>query len=141
MNWELLIPTTLATLVAVVGWIVAHRSNAARDIRNKQREIRVKYLTEIYEVLWELGRNVDIIPTHREVENAVSRIQLYGSERQIKLCEKFVREITETGAATYTDLTVDIRNSVREELGLDIVSTNLNLLKIEPVSRADSSAG
>lgn len=34
MDWKLLIPTTIATLAAVIGWIVAHKLNAARDVRN-----------------------------------------------------------------------------------------------------------
>ncbi|WP_152597747.1 hypothetical protein [Novilysobacter arseniciresistens] len=135
MNWEILIPTTIATVVAVAGWIVAHKSNAARDVRNKQREIRVQNLAEIYDVLLELGRNINIVPNHRDVERAVNRIHLYGNVKQIRLCEKFVQDITETGKATHTDLTVEIRNSIREDLGLDIVSTGLSLLKIEPIDR------
>ncbi|MGH8073756.1 MAG: hypothetical protein ACREO4_06755 [Lysobacter sp.] len=140
MNWEMLISTTIATVVAVVGWIVAHKSTAARDVRNKQREIRVKNLAEIYDVLLELGRNVDILPNHRDVERAVSRIHLYGNAKQIQLCEKFVRDITETGGAIHTDLTVEIRNSIREDLGLNIVSTSLNLLKIEPIVKVPTAS-
>jgi heme/copper-type cytochrome/quinol oxidase subunit 2 len=132
MKWITLIPTTIATLVAVVGWIVAYRFSSARDIKNKQREIRVKYLAEIYDVLLELGRNVDILGNYREVERAVSYIHLYGNAKQVSLCEAFVRDLTQTGGANQTELVVEIRNSIREELGLEILSTKLNLLKVTP---------
>lgn len=136
MKWVTLIPTTIATLVAVAGWIVAYKFNSARDIKNKQREIRVKHLAEIYDVLLELGRNVDILGNYQEVEKAVSYIHLYGNAKQVSLCESFVRDLTETGGANQTKLVVEIRNSIREELGLEILSTKLNLLKITPKAKS-----
>ncbi|MGO3670088.1 hypothetical protein ACTXK7_03785 [Vreelandella alkaliphila] len=132
MDWKLLIPTTIATLAAVIGWIVAHKLNAARDVRNKQREIRLKYLSEAYDVFIELGRNVDILGNYREVERAISYIHLYGNTKQVELCDKFVNDIALSGSANHTELVVEVRNFIRSELGLRVLSTKLNLLKVTP---------
>lgn len=140
MDLIMLIPVTMATLVAVVGWIVAHKLNADRDVRNKQREIRVKYLVEVYETLLELGRNVNILGNYRDVEKAVNYIQLFGNAKQVELCEKFVKEVTGAGKANHTDLAVEIRNSIREEIGLKIINSNLTLLKIIPKNEIGSQA-
>ena len=118
MDWKLLIPTTIATLAAVIGWVVAHKLNAARDVRNKQREIRLKYLSEAYDVFIELGRNVDILGNYREVERAISYIHLYGNTKQVELCDKFVNDIALSGSANHTESVVEVRNFIRSELGL-----------------------
>ncbi|AYF32790.1 hypothetical protein CUU95_02645 [Vreelandella alkaliphila] len=132
MDWKLLIPTTIATLAAVIGWVVAHKLNAARDVRNKQREIRLKYLSEAYDVFIELGRNVDILGNYREVERAISYIHSYGNTKQVELCDKFVNDIALSGSANHTELVVEVRNFIRSELGLRVLSTKLNLLKVTP---------
>lgn len=132
MDWKLLIPTTVATLAAVIGWVVAHKLNAARDVRNKQREIRLKYLSEAYDVFIEIGRNVDILGNYREVERAISYIHLYGNTKQVELCDKFVNDIALSGSANHTELVVEVRNFIRSELGLRVLSTKLNLLKVTP---------
>lgn len=132
MDWKLLIPTTIATLAAVIGWVVAHKLNAARDVRNKQCEIRLKYLSEAYDVFIELGRNVDILGNYREVERAISYIHLYGNTKQVELCDKFVNDIALSGSANHTELVVEVRNFIRSELGLRVLSTKLNLLKVTP---------
>lgn len=132
MDWKILIPTTIATMVAIIGWVVAHKFNAERDVKNKQRELRIKHLAESYEVFIELGRNIDILGNYREVERAISHIHLYGNTKQIELCEKFVNEIALLGNANHTELVIEIRNFIREELGLQILNTKLSLLKITP---------
>ncbi|MGI2117857.1 hypothetical protein [Shewanella oncorhynchi] len=81
MDWKILIPTTIATMVAIIGWVVAHKFNAERDVKNKQRELRIKHLAESYEVFIELGRNIDILGNYREVERAISYIHLYGNTK------------------------------------------------------------
>lgn len=132
MDWKILVPTTIATAVAVIGWVVAHKLNAERDIKNKQREIRIKYLSEAYDVFIELGRNIDILGNYREVERAIGYIHLYGNSKQVELCEKFMNDLTLSGNANHTDLVIEIRNFIRSELGLKILSTKLSLLKITP---------
>ena len=51
MNFGLLIPLLVTTLVAILGWVVAHAFARSRDRANKQREIRVNYLIQAYRQL------------------------------------------------------------------------------------------
>ena len=46
VNWQLLIPLVVTTIVAISGWIVGHRLNSERDLQNKRIELRIKYLLE-----------------------------------------------------------------------------------------------
>ena len=44
MNWSLLIPLIVTTIIAVAGWVVGHRLNAERDLHNKRVELRVSWV-------------------------------------------------------------------------------------------------
>ena len=61
MNWQLLIPLLITTVVAVVGWLIAHALAAARDRANKRREMRVAVLIEAYRALIGIGIPKDIL--------------------------------------------------------------------------------
>tara|TARA_B100000745_G_C20128451_1_gene386604 strand:+ start:1106 stop:1510 length:405 start_codon:yes stop_codon:yes gene_type:complete len=132
MSWQLLIPAVIASTVAIIGWVIGHRLNAERDLKNSQRELRLKHLIRVYEVLLELGRNVDILGNYRDVEKAVHDIQLFGTPKHIELCRRFIGEIAENGKSDHTELTVEIRNFIRSELDLKIMDDKHLSLKITP---------
>jgi hypothetical protein len=46
MNFPLLQPLLVTTLVAATSWYVALRLSVSRDHTNKRRELRVKYLID-----------------------------------------------------------------------------------------------
>lgn len=135
MNWQIFIPTILASLFALIGWIIVHRFNSERDLKNKQRELRIKYIIEAYSIFTELGRNKNILGNYKEVERAIHNIQLLGTPKQIELCKKFVVEIVEEGKTDHTDLTIELRNFVRKELGLTVIDRKLISLIITPTDQ------
>ena len=83
INWGLLLPLLVTSVVAVFGWIVGHRLNAERDLHNKRVELRIKFLLEAYRKLeasieQEINReNLNVL------ESAISDIQLLGSPEQV----------------------------------------------------------
>ncbi len=83
VNWSLLIPLIVTTIVAVSGWVAGHRLNAERDLHNKRVELRIQYLLEAYRNLeasveTEISReNLDVL------ESAISDIQLLGTPAQV----------------------------------------------------------
>ncbi|MCG7540241.1 hypothetical protein [Pseudoalteromonas sp. OF7H-1] len=139
MEWKILIPVCIASIVAVVGWVIGHKLNSDRDLRNNQRELRLKYLIEAYDVFHELGRNINILGNYLQVEKAVNNIMLIGTPRQIELCKKFVQEVTSNNGSNHTELVVEIRNFIRAELGLKIIDKELMALKIEPRKNIDKA--
>ncbi|EOW9093111.1 hypothetical protein ACPFUQ_003704, partial [Vibrio cholerae] len=134
MSWQFLFPVIVSILLAVFGWVVGHKLTSQRDIRNKQRELRVKYLLEAYEVLMVLGRNGKILLNYKEVERAVFIIEVFGTKEQIELTRRFTKEMAENSNSNFTELVVCIRDYIRDELGLDNIGEGINMLRIEPMS-------
>lgn len=132
MNWQLIIPIAITIVLAVAGWVVGHKLTSQRDIKNKQREIRIKYLLEAYEALMVLGRNGTILPNHKEVEWAVFIIEMFGTPKQVELSRNFTKEMAESNNSNFTELVVSIRNFVRVELGLKDLGEGINILRIDP---------
>ena len=118
MNWELLGPLLVTTLVAVVGWVAAHRFAAARDRANKRRDVILERLVDAYLSLEGSANRPKERADHRVVERAVAEIQLWGSARQAELARSFGETVAETGDARLTDLLEELRKQLRCELGL-----------------------
>jgi hypothetical protein len=138
MEWKILIPASIASIVAVVGWVIGHRFNSERDLKNNQRQLRLKYLIEAYDTFLELGGNVDILGNYRAVEKSVHDLQLFGTPEHIRLCKKFVDDVTTDGKANHNELVIAIRNFIRDELGLEIMDEKHFSLKIEPIKKNET---
>ena len=132
LNWGLLLPLLVTTIVAISGWIVGHRLNAERDLHNKRVELRIKYLLEAYRKLeasveQEVNReNLDVL------ESAISDIQLLGSPDQVEKVlawsAQFVGEKAHENV-NLQDLLEDLRSSLRRELGLEEIRQNIRHVK------------
>lgn len=138
MNWQLVIPTIITTIFVVIGWVVGHKLNSDRDLKNSQRQLRLKFLIDAHDAFIELGRNVDILGNYREIEKSIMYIQLFGTQHQIELSSKFIDDLTKTKNADQTDLVIELRNFIRNELGLGVVNNRLNLLKITPLKNTEN---
>jgi len=132
MNFELLLPLLITTLVAILGWIVAHRLAAKRDVANKRRELRTNYLINAYRKL-ESSAN----PLHPQarwecLELAIADIQLFGTPRQVKMAIDFAKTMEKDNSASADDLLFDLRRSLRAELQLEPVDANITYLRFIP---------
>lgn len=132
MSWQLIIPVAITIVLAIAGWVVGHKLTSQRDIKNKQREIRIKYLIDAYEALMVAGRNRTILPNHKEVERSVFIIEMFGTPKQVELSRKFTKEMAESNNSNFTELVVSLRNFVRTELGLKNLGEEINILRIDP---------
>ncbi len=121
MNWQLLIPLLVTTLVAVAGWMAAHRFNSQRDLRSKRREIRVDYLIRAYQRL-EAGacrEALDASNDRRDFESAVADIQLFGTNDQVRMAKEMAAAIAERRIdASAGPLLLSLRDALRRELDL-----------------------
>jgi len=121
MNWQLLLPLLATTCVAMIGWVVVHRLNARRDVENKRREIRVKYLIDAY-------RNIEAGTVRvggtgesefgRPFESAIADILLFGNLDQIKKAKELALEIADKKIGITAPLLYLLRDDLRRELGL-----------------------
>jgi len=131
MNWSLLAPMLVTTIVAIVGWLALHRLSAARDRANKRRELRVHYLIDAYRKLENAGNREASIRDYADAfESAVADIQLFGSPEQVKLARKFALDFAAQGAATLDPLLNSLRADLRQELQLPPLEESITYLRI-----------
>ncbi|WP_244655768.1 hypothetical protein [Sphingomonas sp. CFBP 13603] len=75
------------------------------------------------------------------VEAALSDIILLGTEEQVRLADKAVRELVAGHPVHTHDLVVSLRNFVREALDLDPIPTDLKIPMQGPTRPASSGGG
>lgn len=128
MNWQLLAPLLVTTVVAIVGWYAAHRHAAARDRIGKRREMIVQHLITAYR---QLEPYHDVTPGNaREMERAIADIQLLGSPEQVHLAQEFALAFARNGTALLDPLLLSLRAALRSELGLPPVEGGLKYLRV-----------
>jgi len=105
----------LAVAIAIAGWIFGYISSSKLNLKNKKKEMRIQYLIEVYETLSNSCLRMEYSP---DIEMAVTKIQLFGSEEQIKLTHDFLTEFSQNYTATYDELLQKLRDDLRRELNL-----------------------
>ena len=121
MNWQLLVPLLVTTIVATLGWYVAHALNSRRDRSNKRREIRVQYLIEAYRRLEAGTCRGPIHSTEfgKGFESAIADIQLFGTSEHAHLARDLATAIaTRQDGASAGPLLLSLRDALRGELSL-----------------------
>ena len=106
--------------VGVVVVALTHRLTEHRDVSAEQRSQRVGYLVTAFRVLANAS-HADLPSIRKEVEQAVSDIQLFGSAQQIELvhafCDSFAEQAEQPTFAVELDpLLASLRDSLRREL-------------------------
>jgi hypothetical protein len=131
MDWKLFAQLVVTFAVAALGWWAAHAFTSRRDIANERRKQTLSYLLEAYRKLDACAHRSgsDHWPTFA---SAIADIQLLGTARQISLVQQIARDITKGNGqdVSMDELLTDIRQSLRAELGLDAVKTELVYLRI-----------
>jgi len=129
-----------AVVLALFGWWWVHKLNATRDRINAERAMRVTELAKVYSILLRVGiygtltKRDDsgrITWVNEELEDAVGKIYLYGTKRQVDLTQKYVQSWADTNGADGTELLNAIREHVRESLGLPPVHGTPAYLRVE----------
>ncbi len=122
MNQELI----LTIIVAFSGWIIVHQFNSRRDANNKRKEIRLTYLMAAYRNLENASsRTKEEIEKGigREFESSIADIQLFGTEKQVQMALAIIHKLSnENSDASVGSLLSNLRNELRKELGLKIIS-------------------
>jgi hypothetical protein len=132
MNYALLIPLLVTTVVAIIGWIAGHLLTAARDRANKRRELRVQFLIDAYRKL-EAAANRDgnQEPDWPAFETAIADIQLFGTKSQVENATTFADEFASKGTYSLSRLLMDLRSDLREELRLEPIKGTIMHLRVE----------
>jgi hypothetical protein len=122
----------------ILGWFAAHQLTARRDRINKRRELRAKYLIEVWRKL-ERSRVRPEGSNHAELEEAVADLQLFGTPHQVELARRFCLEMAGEQQSSPDQLLLDLRNDLRRDLGLAPVSAPIQWLRLHPKPSADAA--
>jgi len=118
MFLDLLVPLLVTTLVAIVGWFVAHRLAAGRDRANKRRELRVSFLIDAYRRLEFASHREPDSETVKALESALADIQLMGSPDQVAMISDYLNALNSNPTTDPGPLLESLRKDLRKELKL-----------------------
>lgn len=125
--------------VAIIGGLVAHWLTIWRDRRNKRKEQRIQYLIEAYRRLSKASHHPRLYEIAEEVQSAVNDIQLFGTEKQIRLAEKFAFDLANNKVAQADELFGELRDDLRSELKLPKTPSKFFSLRIQPEEKGKKS--
>lgn len=115
-EWLSVAGPSLAAIVAVVGWLIAHRLHVARDRANKRRDLITAYLLEAYRRM-EAASNREEKSEDQAVafESAIADIQLLGTAGEVEAISNWLNSHREN---SIDQVLKHLRDNLRRELGL-----------------------
>ena len=119
MNWTNYTSLIIPSVLLVIGWIITHQLAAWRDLANKRREQRVKYLIESFRTITRvLNRQDSLSQIGEELERALSDIQFLGNEEQIKAAYSIAGVLGDSSRdVNFAPLIYALRRELRKEMG------------------------
>jgi hypothetical protein len=132
-------PYIPGTAVVAFGWWCVHRLNSARDRINSERTIRTTELAKVYAILLRTGIYGTLTKTdetgkvtwiNEELEDAIGKIYLYGTNELVALTQQYVESWSKTQGANGTELLNNIRDHIRKSLGLDPIVGTPHYLRV-----------
>ena len=117
-------------LLALAGWIAAHRFTSRRDMDNKKRELTADHLIGAYRILTQeiMHRYLDVEKLNR-LENVLMDIQLFWSETQIGYALEIIDMITQKKDSDMHPLINSLRHDLRDQLNLSSINGNVTWLR------------
>lgn len=136
--WEKLFPLVAMTIIGLVGYLLVDWLAAKRDRTNKQRDLRTEYLISTYSKLANVSERPLRLGSQYvlDLETAMADIQLFGCDSQIADANKLMTDLANSDSATETscslnELLKDLRDDLREEMGLPKIEKNVQWLCVE----------
>jgi hypothetical protein len=121
----------IPVLVALAVVTLTHFFTVRREIESRRREQRIGYLVAAYRGLAKANNHPKLWEVADDLEQAISDIQLFGTPEQIQLARRFGEDLGKTQEAELNSLLLELRNSLRRELGQTDVSTPVLWLKVK----------
>ena len=137
---NLLFPLIITSILTISGWLVGSYLNSNRDYDNKLRDIKLSYLIDAYRKL----ANASQRTTNRDhfkfdMESAISDIQLFGTNEQIKKLNIALDKVSINQRGIELDPVLnDLRNSLRKEINLNPIESTVRWIRIDETGTDDS---
>ena len=111
----------ISSVIVVAGWVITHWLSARRDLANRRREQRLRYLVETFRVFVKAMNRQDRLTTMAdELERALADMQFLGNREQIAAAYGVAGRMGDTSQAVeFAPLIYALRRELRHELGRD----------------------
>ena len=135
MNFVLEVLTlSIPVVLALVGWFVVHGLNSRRDLANQRRQLKTQYLIEAFRRVEAAAHRDRKLPEDiRGFESAMADIQLFGSDKQIRLAHDFMNRMAAASGTTVDELLEELRQDLREELNLELTDRRIAVFRISDI--------
>jgi K+-sensing histidine kinase KdpD len=127
----------ISALVALVVVVLTHRFTVQRETASRRREQRINYLVSVYRGLSKANNHPRLHEVADDLEQAISDIQLFGTPTQARLAREFGEALGQRQTAELDSLLTELRNSLREELGLPAIPERVLWLRVERGSQEE----
>lgn len=121
------IDTIVAIATAILGWTIGYITSLNVNSRNRKKELITRYLIEAYTLLTSEANRGKLTSA---IEEAITRVQLFGTKKQILLAKDISYQLANENIAGLDALIFDLRDHLRKELNLDQVSLPITYLRI-----------
>ncbi len=113
----------LAAIIAVYGLSKGHQLNIERDRKNKQDDLRIRFLLEAYRILESSSNRFDLTSSEenmRNYESAVADIFLMGNSEQVSALSEYIdnHDNSKGKGASLNKVLELLRQELRKELNL-----------------------
>lgn len=130
--WFPIVGPALAALVAIIGWVVAHRLSVVKDQSTKRRDMRIQFLLEAYRRLESAANRPETRKEEQDkFESALADIQLLGTKSQIEELIRYLEELNSPNGASINSLLELLREHLREELKLEEDVPKIKIFRFE----------
>jgi len=126
--WVEICKILITVVLAVFGWLIAHKLTSVRDLKNKKREIRINFLLDAYR---KLERSIHKEKIGRDFEEAISDIQFLGTPPQVNMAKRIAADFAQNGQVDLDELLIDLRDSMRRELELEKIDERFTWVRIK----------
>jgi hypothetical protein len=123
---QIIVPASVALIVVAL----THFFTNHRDRDNKRREQRIDYLVNVYRAFSKANHHPRLYEISTEIEQAVADIQLFGTPEQVRLAQQFATELGTVQEANLHPLLIELRDSLRVELGAAPLSIRMVWLRV-----------
>jgi hypothetical protein len=120
----------IGLLAAIIAGYLAHLFSARRDRENKRREQITHYLLEAFLLISRSINGRVSEDSDTEIQKAIDLIQIFGNNSQIKLAKEFSEELASAGDADVYPLLHEIRNDLRKQLEMPIVTDKMTWITL-----------
>jgi hypothetical protein len=112
-----LLQVFVSALVALLVVALGHAFTLWRDRQNRRQEQRIHYLVSVYRAFSKANHHPQLYEVAEELEQAVVDVQLFGTPNQVALVRRFATDLGTAQTAEMDELLVELRDSLRAELG------------------------